>query len=386
MFCDHAVWEKEVKDNDGKVVEKVDFDHVYRELIEKAVEGLGVDCDRCDEIIDNGPIIKKMFRGIFDADVTVVDITSLNPNVFYELGVRHALQDHVTLVICKNVNQAIPFNIRGLNILMYEIDTEEHLEHSRKKIREHIQAGMDKGTTDSIVHESLDDLRVGRRPKAIETIEEKLYKLFNVPGKEIGYITGNIKKVKNVDVWVNSENTNMQMARPYERSISATIRYEGAKKDRSGYIVDDLIAKDLQAATGGRDATPGAVIPTTSGELARTNKVKRIFHAASVFGQPGEGYKPINNITDCISNALALIDNDEELANEEMQSILFPLMGTGTTRLNAQGIADGLIDAALAYLEQIRIPRSIRYISLYTMNRIVKSVVTNLSMILKSQR
>ena len=68
--------EKEVKDNDGKVVEKVDFDHVYRELIEKAVEALGVDCDRCDEIIDNGPIIKKMFRGIFDADVTVVDITN----------------------------------------------------------------------------------------------------------------------------------------------------------------------------------------------------------------------------------------------------------------------------------------------------------------------
>ena len=145
----------------------------------------------------------------------------------------------------------------------------------------------------------------------------------------------------------------MQMARADERSISATIRYEGAKKDRSGYIVDDLIAKDLQAATGGRDATPGAVIPTTSGELARTNKVKlRIFHAASVFGQPGEGYKPINNITDCISNALALIDNDEELANEELQSILFPLMGTGTTRSSAQGIADGLIDAALAYLKQ----------------------------------
>jgi len=331
---------------------EVDFDHIYHQLIEKAVDDLGVDCERCDEIIDNGSIIKKMFRGIFDADVAVVDITSLNPNVFYELGVRHALQKHVTLVICKNSNQSIPFNIRGLNILGYEIDSEDQLEIGRKKIREHIQNGLDKQSTDSIVHEALDDLKVDRKPKTIETIEEKLYQLLSVPGKEIGYITGNIKKIKNVDIWVNSENTNMQMSRPFERSISATIRYEGAKKDRAGYVVDDLIANDLQAATGGRDATPGNVIYTISGELERTNKVKRIFHAASVVGQPGEGYKPINNIADCIYNALELVDTDEELADENLQSILFPLMGTGTTKLSAQGIADNLIDAALAYMEQ----------------------------------
>lgn len=331
---------------------EVDFDHIYHELIEKAVESLGVDCDRCDEIIDSGSIIKKMFRGIFDTDVTVVDITSLNPNVFYELGVRHALQKHVTLVIRQNSDQPIPFNIRGLNILGYDIGSDDQLEIGRENIRKHIQNGLDKQSIDSIVHEALDDLKVDRRSKSIEPVEEKLYQLIKIPGKEIGYITGNIKKIKNVDIWVNSENTNMQMARPFERSISATIRYEGAKKDRAGYVIDDLIANDLLAVTGGRDVAPGTVIPTASGELERTHKVKRVFHAASVVGQPGEGYKPINNIADCIYNALNLVDNDEELANEDLQSILFPLMGTGTTRLSAQGIADNLIDAALAYIEE----------------------------------
>lgn len=148
------------KDIDGC---EVDFDYVYHELIYKAVKDLGVDCERCDEIIDTGSIHKKMFRGIFDADVSVVDITSLNPNVFYELGVRHALHKHVTLVIRRNSNAPVPFNVNGLNILGYDIDSEDQLESSRKKIRAHIQNGLDTLGTDSIIYDTLDDLMVQKK-------------------------------------------------------------------------------------------------------------------------------------------------------------------------------------------------------------------------------
>jgi len=336
------------KDIDGY---EVDFDYVYHELIYKAVKELGVDCERCDEIIGTGSIHKKMFRGIFDADVSVVDITSLNPNVFYELGVRHALHKYVTLVIRRNSNLPIPFNINGLTILGYDIDSDDQLESSRKKIRALIQNGLDASSIDSIVHDTLDDLKVERKSKTIETREEKLYQLLSVPGKQIGYITGNIKNINNVDVWVNSENTNMQMSRHYEFSISATIRYEGATKDGNGYVIDDLIAKDLRKVTRGRDCLPGNIIVTTAGELETSNNVKRIFHAAAVIGEPGSGYRPINNIAQCVRNALRKADS-AELADLELDSILFPLMGAGTTRSNAQEMADKLIDEALEYVKQ----------------------------------
>jgi hypothetical protein len=200
------------KDIDGH---EVDFDFVYHELIYKAIRELGVDCERCDEIISTGSIHKKMFRGIFDADVSVVDITSLNPNVFYELGVRHALHKHVTLVIRNNSYLPIPFNIQGLTILSYDIDSEAQLESSRKKIRDFIRNGLDAPGIDSIVHDALEDLRVERKPRPLETREEKLYLLSSAPDKQIGYITGNIKNINHVDVWVNTENTNMHMARHY---------------------------------------------------------------------------------------------------------------------------------------------------------------------------
>lgn len=330
-----------------------DFDNVYHELIEKSVEELGIECERCDEILDSGSIHKKMFRGIFDADVSVVDITSQNPNVFYELGARHTLQRKVTLVIGRKDNlQKIPFNISGLSILGYDITSKEQLEANRKLIRDIIQKALDdQDCVDSIIHDALTDLSIGRKPREIKSRDEKLFKIEQTQDKEIGYITGDIKDIDTVDIWVNSENTNMEMARHYDRSISATIRYEGARKDAGGFVEDDLIAEDLKKITRGRGCAPGNVIVTTSGELEHTHNVKRIFHAAAVSGAPGRGYTPVENITDCIKNALKKADS-AELADLNLQSILFPLMGTGTTRASAQTTAKKLIDAALEYVKQ----------------------------------
>jgi O-acetyl-ADP-ribose deacetylase (regulator of RNase III) len=163
-------------------------------------------------------------------------------------------------------------------------------------------------------------------------------------------ITGDIQNIKEVDVWVNSENTNMQMARHFDRSISATIRYLGAKKDRAGRVTNDFVADELHEAAGGADVPAGIVIPTGSGELLKSHNVKKIFHAAAVIGQVSKGYTPIAEIAECIRKALELVDS-EEMANESLKTILFPLMGTGTTQLDAHGVAHQLIDAAISYVE-----------------------------------
>ena len=341
---------KDFKDNDGKVVEKIDFDHIYHSLIEKAVESLGVDCERCDEIIDTGSIHLKMFTGIFDADVAVVDITSLNANVFYELGVRHALNKCVTLVIRKQSYLPPPFNISGLNVLGYEIDTEEKLNISMEKIRELVQNGLDKQSTDSLVHLALTDLKVERQPTPIKKTEFYTYEIAKVPGKLIGIVTGDLQNIKNVDVWVNSENTNMQMARHYDRSISGTIRYMGAKKDAAKRVTDDVIANELNTIVGSAGVDPSTVIATGAGELTKTNGVKKIFHAAAVRGQVGRGYTPIQDIYECVRNSLELADSPE-LENEDIHSIVFPLMGTGSAR-GAQVLTNQLIDTAISYMEE----------------------------------
>jgi O-acetyl-ADP-ribose deacetylase (regulator of RNase III) len=178
------------------------------------------------------------------------------------------------------------------------------------------------------------------------------YELKEGQDRRIALITGDIRNVKVADIWVNSENTNMQMSRFYERSISAIIRYLGAKKDPiTGHVTEDVIANELAMVMGDNlYVQPAAVLVTGAGELQRTHNVKKIFHVASVQGQVGVGYKPIDHIDFCVSSALGKADS-EEFKSLGLKSILFPLMGAGTARGNLKEIAEKLIHAAISYLE-----------------------------------
>ena len=328
---------------DGKTI---DFDDVYKYFIKPTVESLGLTCIRCDEIEGAGWVHRKMFESIYAADVAFVDITSLNPNVFYELGVRHAVADSVT-VLLRRKGTEIPFNIKGFQVIEYDKDSFESVEKARKKIAESIQTGLKSNKKDSPVHEVL-DLKIGKAPKRITDQERKEYELRGSE-KKIGIVTGDIRNVQGIDVWVNSENTNMQMARHLDCSISATIRYYGAKRS-AGRIVEDTIAEELLKVVGKDANVPaGEVIVTGAGELERRNGVKKVFHAASVTGQPCEGYRTIEDVGVCVRNALEKFD-DDELKDVELKSILVPLMGTGTARGQLEPNARRLIEVAISYL------------------------------------
>lgn len=69
----------------------VDFDEVYRELIRPALVKAGCEPFRADEEAAAGDIRTDMYFELVTADVVVADISILNPNVFYELGIRHGV-------------------------------------------------------------------------------------------------------------------------------------------------------------------------------------------------------------------------------------------------------------------------------------------------------
>ena len=68
----------------------------------------------CDKIEESGSIHMEMFDHIARDDIAVVDITTLNPNVFYELGVRHAQRPNTTLIMIEDQAFAkLPFETAG---------------------------------------------------------------------------------------------------------------------------------------------------------------------------------------------------------------------------------------------------------------------------------
>ena len=77
----------------------VDFDAVYAKVIRPAVLAAGLDCIRADEEQLGGIIHKPMFERLLLCDYAVADLTTANANVFYELGIRHALRPHRTVLL-----------------------------------------------------------------------------------------------------------------------------------------------------------------------------------------------------------------------------------------------------------------------------------------------
>jgi O-acetyl-ADP-ribose deacetylase (regulator of RNase III) len=193
-----------------------------------------------------------------------------------------------------------------------------------------------------------------KTPEASAPITETkiiTYRLKAAHQKKIALITGNILGVTKADIWVNSENTQMQMSRFFEKSISGTIRYLGARRDDVGDVVEDVIMAELSKLMSGKvSVQPASVLVTGSGELRRSHNVKKIFHAAAVVGEIGVGYKPIGNIDYCVRNALQKADQAKD-ENDPCKSILFPLFGTGQARENAEAVATRLLNAACEYLE-----------------------------------
>ena len=77
----------------------IDFDNVEKQLIGPALDKIGAEGRTTGEIVQAGNIRIDMFQQLLVADLVVADITTNNPNAFYELGIRHALQEKRTFLI-----------------------------------------------------------------------------------------------------------------------------------------------------------------------------------------------------------------------------------------------------------------------------------------------
>ena len=98
----------------------IDFDHIYNQAIQPGIETAGIVPVRADEERIGGIIHKPMFERLLLCDYAVVDLTTGNPNVFYELGVRHAVRPATTLTLFAR-QQQIPFDVAYTRALPYDL-------------------------------------------------------------------------------------------------------------------------------------------------------------------------------------------------------------------------------------------------------------------------
>lgn len=203
--------------------------------------------------------------------------------------------------------------------------------------------------------DQLDKLRQQYAPHPLEGRRVYLYDLNGDNRERIGIVTGDLRNVDFVDIWVNSENVDMQMSRFHEKSVSGLIRYEGAEHDHAGRVTSDLVADELaQKVEGQTPVTAGAAVVTSAGMLTEKNHVTHIIHSAAVQGEPGSGYRQVRGLDRCVREALRLA---EQLDGNQPRSIIFPLFGAGEGGAEPTETARKLIGAAIDYVRTVGVSR-----------------------------
>ncbi|SCX98534.1 hypothetical protein SAMN05216488_0221 [Microbacterium sp. LKL04] len=99
---------------------EADFDDVYTELIAAPLQEAGFEVSRADSLLNQRNILADVVAGIARADLVIADVTGLNPNVMYELGLAHALGKR-TVMITREIG-SLPFDLRPYRANEYSVN------------------------------------------------------------------------------------------------------------------------------------------------------------------------------------------------------------------------------------------------------------------------
>lgn len=142
----------------------IDFNRVYDELLRPALEDAGCEVFRADEERRAGDIRTDMFQELLVADLVLADLTADNPNVWYELGVRHALRARGVLLV-QGPRPTQPFDLYGERKLVYRLKggapDPDHVAADRAALAAMARATLDAPSRrcTSPVYQLLDHLR-----------------------------------------------------------------------------------------------------------------------------------------------------------------------------------------------------------------------------------
>lgn len=136
------------------------FDKVYRVIIQRAISNVGMQPIRADETEGSRVVHADMFKDLRDRPVVLVDLSLLNPNVLYELGIRHVMSPTGTVLMANEETvKKLPFDIALSRTIAYRYDGEYLDWDEVERVIPQLQAAIEearRGTPDSPVYAFLE--------------------------------------------------------------------------------------------------------------------------------------------------------------------------------------------------------------------------------------
>lgn len=133
-------------------------DKVLQHVFKTALEPLGYAVIRSDEFARPGLITMQILEHIMNDDLVLADLTDHNPNMFYELAVRHAVEKPVIHTIDTRV--AIPFDVSDFRTVKFDFRDLDSVAQARNEIQKQAR--------------EIEDGNVGQTPIKLASVVQKL--------------------------------------------------------------------------------------------------------------------------------------------------------------------------------------------------------------------
>jgi hypothetical protein len=112
-----------------------DLEVVYEDFIKPTIEQCELDCVRGDDIVGSDVIMEDIRSAISASGLIVADLTGQNANVFYEVGIAHAIEKPV-LLLAQSLDD-VPFDLRHRRVLLYEYSP-PGVKRLEQRLKEHV--------------------------------------------------------------------------------------------------------------------------------------------------------------------------------------------------------------------------------------------------------
>lgn len=176
-------------------------DQVFNHIITPALDELGYQTLRADKLPKPGMITTHIIDHLLNDDLVVADLTGRNPNVFYELAVRHAVKKPSIHII--DISETPPFDIAGMRYIAFNHRDLDSAAKCRSDIREYAVS-------------TLNDPNVTDSPISIAISVQELHHSSNPYGTVTTEIMGSLQNIQQQITILSESMVNIRQERPLD--------------------------------------------------------------------------------------------------------------------------------------------------------------------------
>lgn len=159
-------------------------DGVIEEVIRPLLQGDYGKIEASHNSNRSGSITNEIINNIYEADLVIANLTYLNPNVMYEVALRHAVAKPIIHIVCGDITKELPFDIKDYRTIFYKDDIMGTRELKGRLSDMIVQIDTEKAAKDNPIYNALKNKDIENLIKK-ESIEDNPTALTNMMLKQL---------------------------------------------------------------------------------------------------------------------------------------------------------------------------------------------------------